>query len=161
MKNLKIEFKDGKYYLNTKSTKDAIHLALSILLNRGYALKDIKIQDIESSFVSIKKQMKWFTEYESKRKDRLAFSLCNLKTEEGFNVPKAHYSCETKISSSFGEKVVFHGSSNINFKLLNTQEKLPALNELLKAGQINPGTILTSGDYQLKLLSSKTKYISR
>lgn len=142
VKNLKIEFKDNRFFLNCKTLRDLIGLIYKH--NPNYNVNDYYklIKDIRHHLIA-------FKEYEQTDKIRAEFCLSKLVTEEGFLVPRQHFSYETKTNAIRDNTILFHATSNTKTTLVRSQTSAVALPELIKSGSKNPGTIITEGNYRL------------
>lgn len=159
VKNLKIEIINKKVYINCCTRNDII---LKIVKINPF-LKEKEILIIYKKLINLnikyKEEIDRYREFTSPT----SFVLGTLKTEEGINIKKAHYSKELKTDFDYKgknhSKTLIHATSNVPDKLSNSQFSTIAMKNFQKEKSSNNGTIITCGNYEFKQISSALRYV--
>lgn len=142
VKNLKIEFKDKRVYLNCKSTKDLITLILKYN-------PEIEPEECLKVIKNLRNRMTELKKYESTERGRVEFCLAQITNSDETKIPLKHFCYQTFLKTLGNEKILLHTTSNTNVKLCDNQKVALPLPELIKTGGAAPGTILTEKKFTI------------
>jgi hypothetical protein len=145
IKSLKVEFENGKYYINCST--------------RGTVLKGIKklnpvasVEECCEIFRKLQKINAFFSSQEAKMSSNVNFGLFVIVLENGKKIPKSHFGKELDFKcKESGEKVksLIHATKNVPIILENSQRRGVILHDLLVNGSKDPGSIWTQGNYTI------------
>jgi hypothetical protein len=126
-------------------------------------MSEKEVCETYKKMINISKSMKIDVEKYRNFKKQLPFTLGSLKTEEGVNIKRAHYTKELEVEFKYNNqnytRVALHGTSNIPEFLTDSQFTTSAITNLMKHNAKNSGSILTCGNYTFSPIKNLIKYV--
>lgn len=156
IESLKIEFIEKRVYLNCSNRK--------ILYNLIYSGPKLTEMEALRKYRELQNCAFRFQQIENNLRQRVSSLLGTLETEEGIKVPKAHWSVKEKLTvKDTNERAValVHGTSNVPGRLTDSQFSTSAMKELIIPGSINPGTVITVGNWIFTPISTRMLWLPK
>lgn len=159
IKDLKIEIINKEVYTNCSTRNDILKKIMKINPNAN----EKEICRIYKQLVNLsEKYQEDLNKYRDLKKP-IKFKLGILKTEEGVNIKKAHYSSELNTNFDYKGrnhlKAIIHATSNVPNILTDTQFSTIAMKNLRKENSLKCGTIITCGNYEFEQKIDSSLYI--
>ena len=155
--NHKIEIECGKIYINCSVRSDI--LCKIINLNRSKSVADIsilykKLITVDTDFQNTRKFMKI--------DNHVPFLLVKLTTEDSYKIKKPHWSSVDKsVLEGESVKTIVHATSTLPKLLSPTQLTGLLIPRLWLSGSPNPGTVITTGDFEFIQVSKTIRMVPK